>query len=128
MTRSPTFTTGLGICALLGAADVLSVAGLGADDGPPVPVLVGGLVLGVITLLGVRQAWRDSRRGTSAIVGSRVLSALLGVPVFFVDDAPDWAPAVVTVAIVLTVVGVGLMLGGARERRLSDEAPAPAAG
>ncbi len=41
---------------------------------------------------------------------SRVLSALSGVPVFFVgDEAPDWALPAVSVGIVLTIVALVLI-------------------
>jgi hypothetical protein len=117
VTRSRTFTAGLVICALLGLADVLFAFDV-SDDAPPVPVLITGAVLGLITLYGVRRAWVDPARGVNVIVVSRVLSALAGIPAFFVDDAPDWAPTVVAIFILLTVVGVGLLLSRTR-------APAP---
>ena len=117
VTRSRTFIAGLVICALLGLGDVLLAFDV-SNDAPPVPVLIIGAVLGLITLYGVRRAWADARRGVTAIVVSRVLSALAGIPAFFVDDAPDWAPAVVAVGIVLTVVAVGLLFSRTR-------APAP---
>lgn len=78
MTRSRTFTTGLVICTVLGTLDVLSVAGAGAEGGPPGFVVVIGLVLGVITLVGATLTWRGRPGGLTAVVVSRVLSALLG--------------------------------------------------
>ena len=125
MHHSRPFTAGLLICTLLGLLDILFAFDV-SDDAPPIPVLVVGAVLGIITLVGVRLAWRDTRRGTRAIAASRVLSALMGVPAFFVDDAPDWAPAAVTVAIVLTVIGLGLLLTAKRaltSSRLEPAAP-----
>jgi hypothetical protein len=128
VSRSRIFTAGLVICALLGLADVLLALDVGSDDAPPVAVLIIGAVLGLITLFGVRLAWRDTDRGVTAIVVSRVLSALSGVPAFFVDDAPDWAPAAVALSIVLTLVGVGLLFRGRREPVFSKEvADAPVA-
>ncbi len=110
MTRSRNLTIGLIIAAFLGAVDIISVVGAGADDGPPLPVLVIGVVLGIITLVGVSLAWRGRRGGVPTVVVSRVLSALSGVPVFFVgDDAPDWAPPAVAVGIVLTIVALVLI-------------------
>ncbi|HUR24349.1 MAG TPA: hypothetical protein VMZ73_10800 [Acidimicrobiales bacterium] len=112
--QSRSYRIGLVISALLGAIDVLSIAGAGADDGPPAVVLAIGLVLGLVTLVGVWLAWRGDSRGFVAVVVSRVLSALLGVPAFFADDAPDWAPAAVGVGIVLTAVALWLLYSGRR--------------
>jgi hypothetical protein len=113
-TRSRTFTVGLAICALLALADVAMAFDV-SDDAPPMPVLISGALLGLITLYGVRRAWTGSRRGLPVIVVSRVLSVLSGVPAFFVDDAPEWAPPVVAVCIVMTVAGLGLVLRGVRQ-------------
>ena len=45
-----------------------------------------------------------------------VLSALSGVPVFFLgDEVPDWVPPSVAVAIVLTIVALVLIHVGRRE-------------
>ena len=115
MTRSRTFTIGLVISAVLGAVDVFSVIGAGADDGPPAAVLGISLVMGVITLVGVSLAWRGRRGGVAAVVASRVLSALLGVPAFFVDEAPEWAPPAVAIGIALTVLALALLYAGRRE-------------
>jgi len=69
-----------------------------------------GAVLGVITLVGARMAWRGGRSGVVTVIVSRVLSALLALPAFFVDDVPDWVPPVAGIFVVLTVVGVGLLV------------------
>ena len=122
MHRSRPFTAGLLFCALLGLLDVLLAFDV-SDDAPPIPVLVVGAVLGIITLVGVRLTWRDARRGTTVTAVSRVLSALMGVPAFFVDDAPDWAPAAVSVAMVLTVVSLGLLFTARREMASSGFEP-----
>jgi len=121
MTRSTPATYGLAICALLGVIDIISLAtlGSGADDGPPVLVTLIGAVLGVITLVGARMAWRGGRSGVVAVIVSRVLSALLALPAFFVDDVPDWVPPVVGIFVVLTVVGVGLLVVALRRREFS---------
>lgn len=112
MVQSRNYKIGLVISALLGALDVLSIAGAGADDGPPPVVLAIGLVLGLVTLVGVWLAWRGDERGFMAVVASRVLSALLGVPAFFAEDAPDWAPAAVGASIVLTALALWLLYSG----------------
>jgi hypothetical protein len=119
MTRSRTLTAGLVICALLGIADILGLAGLGADGAPPAAIVIGGAVLGLITLVGVRLAWRARHGGILAVVVSRLLSALLGIPAFFIDDAPDWARVVVGISTALTLVGVGLVLAARRQQQSS---------
>lgn len=113
-TRSRTFTAGVAICALLAVADVVMAFDVSADA-PPLPVLISGALLGLITLYGVRRARTGSGRGVSVVVVSRVLSVLSGVPAFFVDDAPEWAPPVVAACIVLTIAGLGLVLRGVRQ-------------
>jgi len=111
-------TIGLILSAILGVLDVVSVAGLGADDGPPAFIIVIGLVLGVVTLVGVAMAWRGNARGVPIIVVSRVLSALSAIPAFFVEEAPDWAPPVVGVGIVITIAAIALIYSGRRTTEL----------
>ena len=122
MKRSTPTISGLAICALLGVIDIISLAtlGSGADDGPPVLVTLISAVLGVITLVGARIAWRGGPKwGLVAVIVSRVLSALSALPAFFVDDVPDWVPPVVGIFVVLTVVGVGLSVVALRRREFS---------
>lgn len=111
-----TSKAGLVICALLGLTDLSGLAGIGADDGPPLFIILSGVVLGLITLIALPRAWRGEGGALNAVVASRVVSAILGLPVFFVDDAPDWAPAAVGIGIALTVVAVVLIYAGRRVR------------
>ena len=53
------------------------------------------------------------------MVVSRLLSVPLGIPAFFVDDAPDWARVAVGISIALTLVGVGLVLAARRQHQAS---------
>jgi hypothetical protein len=122
MTRSTSAKYGLAICVLLGVVDIVSLASLlsDTDDGPPVLVTLSGAVLGVITLVGARMAWRGGdRRGVVTVIVSRVISALSALPAFFVDDVPDWVPPVVGIFVVLTFVGVGLLVVALRRRESS---------
>jgi hypothetical protein len=114
MTRSSSTTAGLAICALLGVVDVISLGGLGADDGPPTGIVLVGAVLGVLTLWGVALAWRGQRKGAPVVIVTRVLSALLGIPAFFVDDVPSWVPPVIALTLVLTAIAVALLVGALR--------------
>ena len=93
MNRSPAFTTGLGICVVLGLFDVVALAGMGAQGGPPAIVGITGAILGVITLVAARLAWGGRRGGVAGVVLSRVLSALLGVPAFSSTKHPTGLPS-----------------------------------
>jgi len=119
MTRSASTKYGLAICVLLAVSDIALLGTLGADDGPPVAVALVSAVLGVITLVGARMAWRGDRRGVITVIVSRAISALTGLPVFFEDDVPDWVPFFVGVFIVLTIVGVALLVGSLRRKEFS---------
>jgi hypothetical protein len=114
MNRTNPTTYGLAICALLGVVDIVSLAGLGADDGPPAGVIVLGAVLGLITLVGARMAWRGERSGMLAVIVCRVISALTALPAFFVDDVPGGIRIATGVLVALTVLGVGLVVMGLR--------------
>lgn len=114
MTRSRNLTVGLVLSAILGAVDIVGLAGFGSDDAPPPAVMIAGTVLGVITLVGVRMAWRDGQNGLSMVIASRVLSSLLGIPAFFTDGVPSWVPVAVGISITLTAIAVGLILGARR--------------
>ena len=125
MNRSREFTIGLSICVVLGLLDLVGLAGINMDAAPPAPVVIGGGILGLITLVGAYLAWGGRRGGLAAVVGSRVLSAFLGGPAFFDDGAPDWARVVVAIAIALTVVAIGLLYGARRQPTASAAASMP---
>src|SRR3954470_16114726 len=100
MTTTPTHTrtslltpTTTVIFAVLGLIDIALVGAIWMDDGPPVVVSLGVAALGLITLAGLIPANRGNRRALGAIVISRVISALLALPAFFLD-APAWVMVV----------------------------------
>lgn len=109
---------GLVLAALLGLSDLLSLLvpqGDGQDNGdvagPPLPVLIAGAVLGVITLVAVVYTWRTANRvGSRIIAGSRILSILGALPAFFVSGVPAFVVALVAVIVVLTIVTIALVL------------------
>ena len=113
----PSMRVGLVICGLLALFDVAGLGAVGSDDAPPAAVLILGGVLGLVTLVALRAAWRARRAAVTAVVVSRVLSALGGVPAFFADDAPDWAPPVVALGLFLTAVAVTFIYTGGRRSR-----------
>jgi hypothetical protein len=109
------YRSGLVLCFLLALLDLATVLPMG--ERPPVGVVVAGLVLGLTTLAAFLPAWRGSRAGAFTVIGSRALSALLGIGAFFDDRAPGWALVGVTVGLVLTAVAVALMLPTLRTRQ-----------
>ncbi|MFG2794851.1 hypothetical protein [Streptomyces sp. NPDC048419] len=84
-------TIGRPLCAVLAVLDLAGIVGLWQHPGPPAGLVITGTVLGAVTLAAYRPAARGSTRALRVVVGSRVISALLGLPVFFTADAPDWA-------------------------------------
>jgi hypothetical protein len=109
---------GLVVAALLGLADLASLAGPQpepGEPGPPVAVLVVGTVLGLVTLLAAAYAWRTGNRvGSRVVAGTRILSALLAVPAFFVEGVPAGLVAVAAAGVLLTVACVWLVLSPPR--------------
>ncbi|MCO8275985.1 hypothetical protein M1L60_35945 [Actinoplanes sp. TRM 88003] len=69
---------------------ILDVAGAvpAGDVAPPLGVIIAGVALGLITLAAAVPARRGNRRAAYVVVGSRALSALLGIGAFFDDRAP----------------------------------------
>ena len=117
MNRTPAVVIGLVICVLLGILDIVGVFGVGMEGAPPLGVVIAGAALGLITVTAAIPAWRGSRAGLLLVVASRAVSALLAVPVYFTDEAPNWAPVVVTIAIAASLAGIGLLLTALRQPR-----------
>ena len=101
-------TAPAGIFAVLGLIDVALTGVIGSSDAPPLGVSLGIAALGLITLLSLVPARRGSRPALAAIVVTRVISAVLAVPAFFLD-APVWVMAVEGFVIAGTVVALVLM-------------------
>lgn len=115
MRRTIALTVGLVVAALLGLADLASLAG--PVDGPPLAVKIIGTVLGLGTLVGVVLAWPNrSRVGAVMIVVTRLLSVLTAVPAFFVDGTATEAKGAAAIGIVVTVVCVALVAPALRTR------------
>ena len=96
------------IFAALGLIDVALTAVIGSSDAPPLIVSLGVAALGLITLLALAPARRGSRGALTAIVVTRVISAVLAVPAFFLN-APAWVMAVEGFVIVATVAALVLV-------------------
>jgi hypothetical protein len=111
---------GLVLAGLLALSDVLSILGPTPDgqEGPPFAVLLLGCLLGVVTLAAIVPAWRSgSRTALRVVAGTRILSALLSIPAFFVDIPPGLR-ALAAVGFALTVVCVVLVLAPTNRRTL----------
>ncbi|MGH3359235.1 MAG: hypothetical protein ACRDO7_10565 [Nocardioidaceae bacterium] len=99
---------GLAVLALLAVADVVTPL---VSDGehPPMTVALVACTLGLMSLVCLPGAWRGRRPLLIALVTTRLLSALLALPAFFVDDVPTAAVAASGAVAALTVVGVVLV-------------------
>lgn len=96
------------IFTILGLIDVALTAVIGSSDAPPLIVSLGVAGLGLITLLALPQARQGSRGALTAIVVTRVISAALAVPAFFLN-APAWVMAVEGFVIVATITALVLV-------------------
>jgi len=96
------------IFAILGVIDVALTAIIGSSDAPPLIVSLGVAALGLITLLALAPARRGSRGALTAVVATRVISAVLAVPAFFLN-APAWVMAVEGFVIVATIAALVLV-------------------
>jgi hypothetical protein len=101
---------------LLGLLAVGDLATPFVTDGetPPMWVALISLALGLASLACLPAAWRGRRPALLGLFGTRLLSAVLAIPAFFVDDVPGDVAALVGVTVALTVVGVVLVLAGTR--------------
>ena len=104
---------GLVVLGLLAVGD-LATPFLTDGEHPPMWAAVMALGLGLVSLACLPAAWRGRRPALLALFGTRLLSALLAVPAFFVDDAPAEVIALVGATSALTVAGVVAALAGTR--------------
>ena len=95
------------IFAVLGLIDVALVGAIWSTDPPPLGVSLGVAALGVITLAALVPARQGSSVALGAIVVTRVVSAGLAVPAFFLD-APTWV--MVVEGFVIAATGCALVL------------------
>lgn len=113
-TRTGRLTAGLIVAIILGLGDLVSMfmipTDTGADDGPPIPILILATVLGAVTLGAIWVAWRTgSRRAIRVVAGTRILSALTSLPAFFVD-IPVGLLVFTATGVALTVICLVLIL------------------
>lgn len=121
-TRTGRLTAGLIVAIVLGLGDLASMfmipSDTGADDGPPIPILILATVLGAVTLGAIWVAWRTgSRRAIRVVAGTRILSALASLPAFFVD-IPVGLLVFTATGVTLTVICLVLILSPAGPKPL----------
>ena len=115
MNTAPTVhKPGLVLLGLLAAAD-LSTPFLADGEHPPMSVALISLGLGAASLAFLPAAWRGRRSAVVGMVATRLVSALLTLPAFFIGGVPAGAVAVAAGILALTVLGVVLTLAGARQ-------------
>ncbi len=108
---------GLGLAGVLGVLDLVDVvpamsrtSDVSHASGPPLAEALVGAVFGVITVIAVSYSWRTGRRiGSRVVAGSRVLSALIALPAFFLG-VPAVLVAVASFFVLLSALSVGLVL------------------
>ena len=96
------------IFALLVLVDVALTAVIGSPDAPPLIVSLGVAALGLITLVSLVPARRGNRGALTAVVVTRVISAVLAVPAFFLN-APAWVTAVEEFVVAATITALVLV-------------------
>ena len=107
---------GIVLATLLGLGDIGGLALVGrtlpdGEQGAPDSILVIGAALGVVTVVAAVLAWvRRSRGGLRVAAASRLLSAVLGIPAFFVDGVPDPVVAITALFLVVTLGTVALLV------------------
>lgn len=101
---------------LLGLLAVVDLPTPFVTDGehPPMWVAFVSVVLGVASLACLPAAWRGHRPALLSLFGTRMLSAALALPAFFVSDVPGGVVVFVAAFTAVTVLGVVLALAGPR--------------
>jgi hypothetical protein len=116
---SPSFRAGLIVLGLLSAVDLTGPLFTDGEH-PPMAIAIAGAVIGLASLVMIVFAARGSRRAAITLVVLRALSALSAVPAFYEPGVPPEARVLVGAAIVLTVVGIGLVLTPSRRVSKAD--------
>lgn len=112
--------TGVVIMALLGLVGVLGLAGIGQDGAPPAGIAILGAVLGAGTLVAALPAYNRTAAGIWTMIGTQTATGLTGIPVFWADNAPDWAILFVVVSWVVTALAIVLLVPELRTRRAAQ--------
>jgi O-antigen/teichoic acid export membrane protein len=119
--RSKSFVTGLVIAGLLALGDIATPF-ISDGEHPPLVVGIACAVLGLITAAGVVRAWRGSRGWVTAIIVTRLLSAVAALPAFFVVGVPAGAVAAAAVGLAIALASVALVAPRLRRAALAGAA------
>jgi hypothetical protein len=107
---------GLVLAILLGLVQLPGLFRLGGNykpgtDGPPVPIAIGGAVLGVITVIvAIYMFVSRNRVGGRIAAGALTLSAIPSIEALFVSSVPAMIRVVLAVLVVVAIVTVMLVL------------------
>lgn len=102
------------LLALLSVADLLLPLVTDGDH-PPMSIALISAGLGAASLTFLVGAWRGQRPGLVGVVVTRLLSALLTLPAFFIGDVPAGVVAASAGTVAATVLGIVLVLVGSRQ-------------
>ena len=109
MNRSKAFTTGLVIAGLLALGDIATPV-LSDGEHPPIAIGLVCAALGLVTAAALPAAWRRQSRGAlTAIIVTRLLSAVTALPAFVADGVPAAARIAAATGILITAVVVALI-------------------
>ena len=111
---SPLDATTTMIFAVLGLIDIALLGAIWSASPPPLGVSVGIAALGLITLGALGPARHGNRAALLAVIATRIISAGLAVPAFFL--APAWVMLVEGIVIAGAVVGLVLLRRNAVRR------------
>lgn len=115
MPLSSRATIGVALLALVALMDIAwpvltALDVLGTADAPPTPVLVVFALLGLVALGTALPTLQGHRPAGWALLATRIVSVLLvDLPAVFLD-APGWVRAIVSTAIALSLLGIGLAM------------------
>jgi hypothetical protein len=102
-----------GIFALLGLIDIALTGAIGSSDVPSLIASLGLAALGFITLGCLIPARRGSRPALIAIIVTRLISAALAVPGFFLNaffwSGPVWVVITEAFVVVATITALVLL-------------------
>lgn len=105
---------GAALLGLLSVAD-LSLPFVTDGEHPPMSIAVICAGLGAASIVCLVGAWRGQRPALFGLVATRLLSALLTLPAFFVSGVPAAGVAASAGIVGLTVLGIVLALAGSRQ-------------
>lgn len=109
---------GFVLAGLLSLANIVSIffPTPEGETGPPMAILVVGVITGVVGLVAVVIAWRSGNRAAIRVAtGVLIISVLTSLPAFFVD-VPAGVKLGVGVSVLLSVLTIVLMFSSTSRR------------